>query len=73
MSDPIPKEETQIDKQKRAQGDKKQAVAYLKHRVEELERSMAQNYAKGSFTLAAHDARRLSATMDVLGDIDLTQ
>lgn len=71
MSDP--KEETQIDKQKRALEGKKHAVTYLKHRVEDLERSMAQNYAKGNFTLAAHDAKRISATMDVLGDIDLTQ
>lgn len=72
MSDPK-EEETQIDKQKRAVGDKKHAVAYLKHRVEDLERAMAQNYAKGNFTIAAHDARKLASTMDVLGDIDLTQ
>jgi hypothetical protein len=67
------KEDSQIDKQKRTQDDKKRAVSYLKFRVEELERSMAVNYAKGNFTLAAHDGRRLSATLDVLGDIDVAQ
>ena len=67
------KEETQIDKQKKALENKKRAIIYLKSRVEELERAMALNYAKGHFTLASHDAKRLAATMDVLGDIDQTQ
>jgi hypothetical protein len=70
MSVPEPSE---IDRAKKVQEDKKKAVAYLKVRVEELDRVMAQNFTKGNFTLAAHDARKLSAILDSLADIDLTQ
>lgn len=66
-------EDGQITKQKKVQEDKKRTVAYLKLRVEELDRAMAQNFAKGNFTLAAHDGRKMSAILDVLGDIDVTQ
>ena len=64
------KKKTQIDKQKRAEEDQKHAISYLKRRVEELERSMAKNYVKGYFALAAQDAKMLAVTMEVLGDID---
>lgn len=66
-------EDGQITKQKKIQEDKKRTVAYLKVRVEELDRAMAVNFAKGNFTLAAHDSKRMSDILYVLGDIDLTQ
>lgn len=62
--------ETEIEKAKK-QGDlKKRAAAYIKGRIEDLERSMASNYAKGFFVLAAQDARRLASNMEVLADIN---
>jgi len=64
--------ESQIDKAKKLTADKKAAQSYLKSKVEELDRSLAQNYAKGNFTIAAHDARRMAAMLDVLGDVDVT-
>lgn len=68
-----PEEGGQIIKAKRMQGDKKRTVSYLKSRVEEFDRAMAQNFAKGNFALAGHDARRMAAILDVLGEIDVTQ
>lgn len=64
-------EEGEIARQKKLLEDKKRAVSYLKARAEELDHLFAQNYAKGNYTLAAHDAKRVSAIMDVLGDIDV--
>lgn len=65
-------EDSQISKQKKLSDGKKAAQAYLKARVEELDRSMARNFSLGNFTLAAHDGRRLSAILDVLGEMDLS-
>lgn len=68
-----PEEDGQISKAKRLQDDKKKAISYLKSRAEDLDKALAQNFAKGNFTLAAHDARRMAVILDVLGDIDVTQ
>lgn len=64
--------EGQITKEKKLLDDKKRAQSYLKSKVEELDHSLAQNFAKGNFTIAAHDARRMAVILDVLGDIDVT-
>lgn len=72
MEKPEEAPEAQVAKQKRAQEDKKRATVYLKSRVEELDRSMAQHFAKGNFALASHDARRLVAIFDMLAEIDVT-
>lgn len=66
-------EEAQITKQKRVQEDKKRTVSYLKSQVEELDRSMARNFAKGNFALAGHDARRMASILETLVEIDVTQ
>lgn len=72
MSNPE-EEDGQISKQKKGQEDKKRSVSYLKTLVEDLDRTLARNFAKGNYALAAHDARRMAAMLEVLGDIDVTQ
>ena len=72
MSNPE-EEDGQISKQKKVQEDKKRSIAYLKNLVEDLDRSLAKNFAKSNYAIAAHDARRMAAMLDVLGDIDVTQ
>jgi hypothetical protein len=64
-------EEGEVARQKKLLEDKKRAVSYLKARAEELDHLFAVNYAKGNYTLAAHDAERVAAIMKVLGDIDI--
>lgn len=66
------KEEGKISKEKKLLEDKKRTQSYLKHQVEALDQKLAENFAKGNFALAAHDARRMAAMLDVLGDIDVT-
>jgi hypothetical protein len=66
-------EDGQIARQKKVQEDKKRSVSYLKLLVEDLDRALAKNFAKGNYALAAHDARRMASLLDVLGDIDVTQ
>lgn len=67
------KKKGQIDIQENLLKDKKRTMVYLKSQVKDLDRNLANNFANGNFTLAAHDARRMAALLDVLGDIDLTQ
>jgi muramoyltetrapeptide carboxypeptidase LdcA involved in peptidoglycan recycling len=64
-------EEGEIARQKKLLEDKKRAISYLKARAEDLDHQFAVNYAKGNYTLASHDAKRLAAIMEVLGDIDV--
>lgn len=66
-------EEGQIAKQKKLQEDKKRTVSYLKALIEETDLVFAKNFAKGNFSLAAHDARKIASMLDVLSNIDLTQ
>lgn len=63
--------ESKIEASEKLKEDKKGAVAYLKHRAEELDASMAKNFVAKSYSLAAHDAKQLAAVMEVLGQIDL--
>jgi len=63
--------ESKIQSAEKQKEDKKGAVAYLKARAEELDASLAKNFAAKSYSLAAHDAKQLSAVMEVLGQIDL--
>lgn len=72
MSNPE-EEEGQVSKQKKIQDDKKRSVSYLKGLVEELDRSMAKNFAKGLYGLAAHDAKRMASLLEVLSEIDVAQ
>ena len=64
--------ESQVDKAKKLAGEKKAAQAYMKSRVEDLDRSMAQHFAKGSFMLAGHDAKKMAELLYLLGEIDIT-
>lgn len=66
-------EESQIAKQKKVQDDKKRAVSYLKGLIEDLDCSLAKNFSKGNYSLAAHDAKRMSSLLAVLSEIDVTQ
>lgn len=63
--------ESKIQSAEKLKEDKKSAVAYLKARAEDLDASMAKNFAMRSYSLAAHDAKQLAAVMEVLGQIDL--
>lgn len=66
------KEESEVGKQKKLLEDKKRTVAYLKSRVEEHDRVMAQNFAKGSYALAARDAKSMMVALEMLSEIDLS-
>lgn len=66
------KDESEVAKQKKLLDDKKRTVAYLKSRVEEHDRVMAQNFAKGSYALAARDAKGMMVALEMLSEIDLS-
>jgi hypothetical protein len=63
--------ESKIQSAEKLKEDKKGTVAYLKARAEELDASMAKNFASKSYSLASHDAKQLAAVLEVLGQIDL--
>lgn len=62
-------EESEIEKAKKAESNRKAALAHCKARVEELNKQFAENYTKGNLTLAAQDARKMAAMMDMLADM----
>lgn len=65
-------DESKIDLAKKMQEGKKPAIAYLKAKVEDHDRILGQNFAKGNYALAAHDARSMAALLDVLGQLSLS-
>lgn len=65
-------EDSKIEHAEGMKNAKRGAIAYLKHRAEELDASMAKNFVSKAYSLAAHDAKQLAAVMEVLGQIDLT-
>jgi hypothetical protein len=64
-------EESKIDAAEKMKSHKKSAVAYLKDRAQDLDASLARNFASGHYSIAAQDAKQLAAVMEVLGQIDL--
>lgn len=66
------KEESEVGKQKKLVIDKKAAQAYLKARVEHLDLTMAQHFAKGNYMLAGHDAKKMGELLYLLGEIDIS-
>lgn len=64
-------DEGEIEKARKQKEAMKHVVGYLKFAIEESDKKMARNFAKGSFALATADARETLRLLEVLGGLDL--
>ena len=64
-------EESSVKDAEKLRSQKKQAGAYLRQRVRDLDAKMASNFVQTNYALAAGDAKELAEVLTVLSRMDL--
>jgi hypothetical protein len=64
--------EGRMEREKKLVADRKAIQAYLRSRIEELDRSLAKHFAKGNFIWAAHDAKKMAELLYLLGETEIS-
>ena len=64
-------EESSIKDAEKLRSQRKQAAAYMRERVKNLDKKMAENFVQTNYALAAGDAREMAELLLVLSRIDL--